>query len=158
MDKTDRKDTNDALHASDTLYHSLLDDLPLNVVRKDRQGKVVFGNERYCQSMKATFDDLKGKTDFDLFPPELAKKYTEDDKKVFETGETLNDIEEHKTPAGETIYVEILKGPVRDAEGNVVGVQILFWDVTERRRAEVALEHERYLLHTLLDNVPDSIY
>src|SRR5262249_54954397 len=31
-------------------------------------------------------------------------------------------------------------------------------DTSERKAAEKALEYERHLLHTLMDNVPDSIY
>jgi len=51
-----------------------------------------------------------------------------------------------------------MKSPVRDAGGSVIGVQVIFWDVTERHEAEAALEQERYLLHALMDNLPHSIY
>ena len=54
-------------------------------------------------------------------------------RKVFE------DVEEHRQPNGETIYVQVLKSPVYDAHGNVVGIQGMFWDVSARRRAEEAL-------------------
>ena len=45
-----------------------------------------------------------------------------------------------------------------DEGGQVVGLQIMFWDATARKEAEVKLDYERYLLHSLLNNVPDSIY
>jgi len=51
-----------------------------------------------------------------------------------------------------------LQGGRNFANGKPVGIQIMFWDVTNRKQAEVALGYERYLLHSLLDNVPDSIY
>ena len=54
--------------------------------------------------------------------------------------------------------MQVLKAPVFDAQGAVVGLQIMFWDATARKEAELNLNHERYLLHSLLDNVPDSIY
>ena len=70
----------------------------------------------------------------------------------------MHDIEEHQTPDGRRHWIERIKGPVRDADGQIVGVQVLFWDVTDREQAERALEREQYLLHSLMDSIPDSIY
>ncbi|MBC8354947.1 MAG: PAS domain-containing protein [Planctomycetes bacterium] len=157
-DITQNKLSQQALRESEAVYHSLVESLPLNVIRKDLNGKIVFGNKKYCDSMNKSFEELLGKTDFDFFPAAMAKKYTEDDAHVIKTGELLHDVEEHRTPDGEDIYVEVLKGPVVDSDGTTVGIQVMFWDVTDRKRAEVALDHERYLLHSLLDYLPDSIY
>ncbi len=157
-DITRDKLSQQALRESEAIYHSLVESLPLNVIRKDTQGRIVFGNKKYCDSMHKSLDELRGKTDFDLFPAEMAKKYTEDDRHVIATGELLHDVEAHRTREGEDIYVEVLKGPVIDADGNTVGIQVMFWDVTDRKRAETDLTYERYLLHSLLDNLPDSIY
>ena len=157
-DITENKRAQQALSESEAVYHSLVESLPLNVMRKDTQGRVVFGNKKYCESMNRTFEELVGKTDFDFFPAELAKKYTDDDCHVLETGVLLHDVEAHRTRDGEDIFVEVLKGPVLNAAGEAVGIQVMFWDVTDRKRAEAALDHERYLLHSLLDNLPDSIY
>jgi len=157
-DITEHKLGQQALRESEAIYHSLVECLPLNVLRKDTQGRIVFGNKKYCDSMNKSLDELLGKTDFDLFPAELARKYTEDDRHVIETGELLHEVEEHRTHDGEDIYVEVLKSPVVNADGRTVGIQVMFWDVTDRKRAEVALDYERYLLHSLLDNLPDSIY
>ena len=157
-DITENKRAQQALRESEAVYHSLVESLPLNVIRKDLQGRVVFGNKKYCDSMSRSLEELIGKTDFDFFPAELAKKYTEDDFKVIESGELLHEVEAHRTRDGEDTYVEVLKGPVLNATGQTVGIQVMFWDVTDRKRAEAALDHERYLLHSLLDNLPDSIY
>ena len=53
---------------------------------------------------------------------------------------------------------QVMKSPVPDATGKTVGVQVIFWDVTKRRKAEAALEQERYLLHALMDSLPHNIY
>ena len=124
-----------AIRESEALYSSLVESLPLHVLRKDINGKVVFGNQRYCDAIGSPLQDLLGKTDFDLFPPDLAQKYCDDDRRVFETGQVFNDIEEHENSAGERVYVEIFKGPVRDSQGSISGIQVMYWDVTERKRA-----------------------
>lgn len=138
-----------ALRESDALYHSLVESLPLKVLRKDTEGKVVFGNQRYCETIGAPLKDLIGKNDFDLFPAELAQKYSDDDKRVLETGQVLNDVEEHQTLTGNKVYVEVFKGPISDSHGDVIGVQVMFWDVTQRKEAEQLLSRERDLMRTI---------
>ncbi len=132
-----------AIRESEALYASLVESLPLHVIRKDIQGKVAFGNQRYCDSIGAPLEDLVGKTDFDLFPHDLAQKYCDDDRRVIESGEVINDVEEHVNAAGERVYVEIFKSPVRDSLGQITGVQIMFWDVTARRRAEQEVKNAK---------------
>ena len=128
-----------SLRDSEALYHSLVDTLPINILRKDLAGRVTFGNRSYCEAMGKPMAELLGKTDFDLFPRELAQKYARDDDKVVHTGQMFEDVEEHRRPSGQTIYVHVLKAPVRNARGDIVGTQVIFWDVTARKKAEVAL-------------------
>ena len=154
----ERNRAEQTLRESEAVYQSLVESLPLNVFRKDLQGRVVFGNKRYCDTLGQPLEQLAGKTDSDIFPRELADKYRSDDANVIASGEVLDVVEEHRKPDGELIYVHVLKAPVRDASGRIVGIQGMFWDVTDRKRAEAELEHERYLLHSLMDGTPDAIY
>ncbi|MDP6446943.1 MAG: PAS domain S-box protein, partial [Pirellulaceae bacterium] len=126
-DITERTRAVEARQESEAMFDSLVEDLPLNIVRKDLDGKIVFGNQRYCQAMGATLEELLGKTDFDLFPVELARKYTADDRRVLDACEVFHEVEEHRTSQGEVAYVEFLKGPVLDAAGSVAGIQVMFW-------------------------------
>jgi PAS domain S-box-containing protein len=129
-----------ALRDSEALYHSLVETLPVNILRKDLEGHITFGNKRYAETIGRPMSELLGKTDADLFPPDLARKYVEDDRRVIETGEVFEDIEAHLRAGGEPSYVQVLKAPVLDARGKVVGTQTIFWDVTARKQAEQSLE------------------
>jgi len=60
------------------------------------------------------------KDDYDLFPTHLAEKYRRDDAAVLASRKVFEDVEEHRQPNGETIYVQVLKSSVYDAHGNVV--------------------------------------
>lgn len=144
-DVTKRVSTERALEEATAVYHSLVESLPINVFRKDREGRICFGNQRYCTSLGRPLEDLLGKTDFDLFAHPLAEKYTLDDQRVVEKGIVFQDVEQHETPDGQKIFVEVLKAPVRDATGNITGIQGMFWDVTERKRAEQALRDAKEL-------------
>jgi PAS domain S-box-containing protein len=130
----------------------------LNVFRKDSEGRFTFGNRLFCKTLGRSLDEIIGRTDFDFFPKELAEKYRHDDSRVIETGELLEDVEQHEQPDGERIYVQVFKTPVHNFKGEVIGTQGMFWDVTERKRMEDALVEERYLLQSLTDNLPDCIY
>jgi two-component system sensor histidine kinase/response regulator len=111
------------------LYRSLVDNLPQNFFRKDLQGRVVFANRQYCATLGKTLKDLLGKTDLDLFPEKLARKYREDDAHVLQTGVALDVIEAHKPPGKDVIYVRVVKTPVYDSDQRAVGIQGIFWEV-----------------------------
>ena len=153
----DRKRAEEIIRDSQALYSSLVENLPVHVLRKDAQGRFTFANQSFCDLLGKSLDEIKGKNDFAFFPEELAQKYRQDDERVLQTGELFETVEENKQD-GETRYVQVMKSAVRDAGGQIVGVQVIFWDVTERRKAEAALENERYLLHALMDNLPHNIY
>ncbi len=145
------------VESSDSLYASLVENLPIYVIRKDVAGRVTYVNTRVTELMGRSAAELLGKTDFDLFPLDLAKKYRNDDLCVMETGELFVDVEENQS-AGQHRYFEVRKTPVRSATGRIVGTQAIFWDVTEKHRAEQSLAHERDMLRTLMDHLPDLIY
>jgi PAS domain S-box-containing protein len=157
-DITERRRAEDALRDSELLYHSLVECLPQNIFRKDKAGRFTFGNRRFCEVLGRSVEGILGKTDFDFFPVALAEKYQSDDRRVMESRQSFETVEEHLTPDRGKIYVQVVKTPLYDAEGEVIGVQGIFWDVTERKKMEEALAYERELLRALLDNIPDAIY
>lgn len=124
-----------ALQDAEALYLSLVEHIPICMYRIDLKGRLTFGNSAYLKDVGHPLEELLGKTVFDIFPLEEARKYDADDRRVIETGEVFRDVEEHQA-RGEVIYVEVLKFLVRDHLGRPVGVQGLYWDVTARKRAE----------------------
>jgi PAS domain S-box-containing protein len=142
-DITPRKEMEQRLRDEEALYHSLVETLPLNMFRKDRDGRYTFGNRRFLEALGRALDELRGKTDFDLYPRELAEKYRADDLRVMGTGELFEATEDHLRPDGERMSVQVIKTPVYDANDRVVGTQAIFWDVTDKKRAEEALHQAR---------------
>ncbi len=128
-----------ALEESETLYQSLVDNLPLRVFRKDAQGRFIFCNRAFCAALKQPSEKIIGKTDLDFYPQELAQKYIYDDRRVLETREILEAVEEHQDPGGERKYIQFVKAPLVDSRGNVIGVECLYWDITVGKQAEAEL-------------------
>ena len=152
------KKTEAALQTSDRFMRSLVETLPHHILRKDLHGRFSFANQVFASAMGKSPDEIIGKTDFDLYPNELAKKYRQDDELVMGMGKPFETVEESRNAAGEAIHVQVVKTPLYDTENRPVGLQVVFWDVTARKAAEAELAYERDLFRTLLDNLPDSIY
>ncbi len=142
---------------SQALYSSLVDNLPVQILRKDLAGHFTFVSQSFCELLGKASKEILGKTDFDFYPRELADKYRDDDVRVAATGTLFEDIESYEKK-GQARFVQVMKSPVRNASGNIIGVQVVFWDVTHRKQAEAELEQERYLLRSLLDYLPHNIY
>jgi two-component system sensor histidine kinase/response regulator len=155
---TQRRRVESALMESEAFYQSLVEALPLAMFRKDLEGRITFANRLLCQAVRRPPEEIIGKTDYDLFPKDLAEKYRADDRRVIETQQDFETTEEFETPEGERRFTHVLKTPVHDASGKTVGIQGVFSDVTDRIRAEAALEQERYLLDSLMRSIPDNIY
>ncbi|WP_437821842.1 PAS domain-containing protein [Sorangium sp. So ce1078] len=147
------------------LFHrSLLDLIPQSIFRSDLDGRCVFANSALLASVGMSLEQLLGKTPFDLYPRELAEKYRQDDAQLLKTGEAFETIEEHRVlTTGETIYVKVIKAPVRDLRGEIVGIQGIFWDVTSenmaRRLSEERKAHEAAVreLSTPLIPIADKV-
>ena len=134
-----RQQTERALRASEAFYHSLVESLPQNIFRKDQDGRFTFANERFCKVVGKPLEEIVGRTDFDLFPRNLAEKYRHDDERVMESRQTFDEVEEHVTTTGDDLWVHVIKIPLLDAGGRALGITGVFWDVTARERAERAL-------------------
>ena len=157
-DVTELRHLESAVRDSEAVYLSLVESLPLCVLRKDIRGRFQYANELACDVMGISLQDVIGKTDFDLFPAELAKKYMADDRRVMDSGKLHHDLERHQDSEGKQKHVEVWKAPVHGAGGEVAGIQVMFWDVTDQKNAEHQIEYEKFLLQILLDTVPDSVY
>lgn len=154
-DITEQKKAEDALRTSEVLYHTLVETLPVSIFRKDAEGRFTFANTRFCQGQNKTLAEIVGKTDFDLHPPALAEKYREDDRRLMAAGRAFETEEIHQTKEGVPTYVQTIKTPIFAGDGRVIGVQGMFWDITERKRAEAALAQRARELAALYETALD---
>ena len=139
------------------LCESFVDDLPVCVILKDLEGRFTYVNGMTARLLGEPVESILGKTDLDLFPKELAQKYMDDDRAVISSGQAVEQIETHSSSAV-TRLVKVRKKPVRRQDGTIIGIEVVFRDVTKHQSAAADLERERFLLQTLLNNLPDFIY
>ena len=89
-------------------------------------------------SSRASEAQIVGQDDFDLYPRHLAEQYRATNRLVIQEGRRL-ELEEKNLINGKLHTVQKVKTPVRDAQGQVVGVLGIFWDVTDQRNLEAQL-------------------
>ena len=150
----------EALQREQFLMNTLMDQTLDSIYFNDKEGRFIKVNTAFtAKHGKGTPDDLLGLTVFDLFPNEQAQKSFDDDMHLFNTGEPLVGKEEKFTlPDGHEVWSSTTKIPLRNEEGEIIGLFGISRDITERVQAQEALHREQYLLHILMNNSPDAIY
>ncbi len=145
----ERKRADDAFRQRHGELVTLLNHLPGYAFFKDAQGRYVLANENYAATLGHSPESIAGRTDREVLPPAAAERQREEDERLMTSGETLHVAELPMSEEGRTFWVETTKVPLKNDNGEVVGILGLGFDVTERRRAELelrrALEREQEL-------------
>jgi len=159
---------------SQTLCQLLLDQLPVGVFHKDREGRYVFVNSWLCRLHGATADQYLGKTAGEVAASRREAEDAEHPETlriteflhgsanhhelIMRTGRSIESEECYAGVDGKERHVHVIKGPLLGPDGTIIGSQGILLDVTERKRAEAQLANERDLLRALLSSSTDAIY
>lgn len=124
------------------MLQQLMDHISDNIYFKDREGRIVllsqWGARWYGYDSP---DEVLGKTDEDLFTAEHATGARADELRVMETGEPVTGIEEKETWAGgRETWASTTKMPLRDDNGNIVGIFGISRDITAQKEHELLIQ------------------
>ncbi|MGB7295913.1 MAG: PAS domain S-box protein [Candidatus Aminicenantales bacterium] len=159
-DVTERKRAEEELRKERTLLRTLIDALPDYIFIKDSESRFITANSAHLRAIgAASLDDVVGKTDFELFPRELAEKYYADEQQVIQSGRPLLDREERVVEhSGTEKWILTTKVPLRDDQGRVAAVVGISRDITTRKLAEEELAHSEERLNAIFESAPDALY
>ncbi len=148
----ERREAEAALAEERNLLRTLIDNLPDFIYVKDTESRFVLANTATLQVLQVTEgEQLFGKTAFDLHPPELAAQYYADECDVIHSGEPLIDREEPFIgPQGEQRWCLSTKVPLRDNQGQIIGLVGVGRDITSRKQEEEELQRYRDHLEDLV--------
>ncbi|MCH7478594.1 MAG: PAS domain-containing protein, partial [SAR324 cluster bacterium] len=156
-DITERKQAQDQLRSSERLLQTVLDTIPHGVFVKDRESRYIMVNAAMAERYGRQPQDFPGVSTLEIMPGPAGEREfrVQKDRQVLETGQRV-DIPEFVVtmPTGEKQVQHIIKLPLRDESGEVIGIVGLSEDITERKKAEDEIQAGRRLLETIFDTIP----
>jgi PAS domain S-box-containing protein len=137
--KIEARDQLNQLKSNEAELQFIFDNMPARIWYKDDKNGILRLNKVAAESMGLTVEEATGASTYDLFP-EMAKKYHEDDLKVFNSGEPLLDIIEEYTPKDkERGWVSTDKIPFKDVVTNERRLLVSSKDITNIKEQESLL-------------------
>ena len=145
VDVTEHRHAEHALAHKEAQLRSLFEAIPDMVFSKDRNGRYLSCNQAFESFYGWREEEILGQGDDGLVGPAFAAMFREQDRLVMDTGESLRGEEPMHTLRHhrEGIF-DLIKTPLRDANGEVYGVLGVARDVTERKRAQRDIERLAY--------------
>ncbi|WP_051558796.1 diguanylate cyclase [Allorhizobium undicola] len=140
-------------------HKAMAETYPESLNAKDRQGRFILANTATARSFNLESpDDLIGKTDADLHPPDMAARYKADEDKVYEKGEAMHIEQPFVMADGRRGWFSTLKNPIRDPRtGDIVGLFTHNRDITQQKELERQLDESRRQLSDALSNMADGL-
>ncbi|MEG4068358.1 PAS domain S-box protein [Microcoleus sp. Pol11C2] len=164
-DITDRKQAEEALREQQTvlrernvLLSSILESTPDIIVVKDREGRYVALNSFVANSFfdGKPIEEIVGKDDSELMPPEAAVPIMAKDREIMEAG-TTETYEEEISNGESSNYFLTTKAAWRDGQGNILGIIAIARNINDRKQAEAQMRDRNALLNSILESTPDFI-
>lgn len=155
-DIAERRQAERTLRESHSLLTAVVEGTPHALFVKDRMGRYLLLNTPGARLAGKEAAGIIGHDDTALFDPETARRFTETDRQVMETGEAMT-YEELGTTAGVTRTYLTTKGPYLAPDGEIGGVIGVAQDVTESQAAAEELRRQKEVLQTIFDHIPVMI-
>src|SRR5215469_14555612 len=136
------KPAEDELEKERNLLRTVINNSPDAIYIKDMTGCKKLVNQAELNFMGCTNEaEAVGKTDFEIYPKDLAAQYFADDQKVIQSGQPLINREEKiVSPNGKVRWVLSSKIPLRDVAGKIIGLVGMTRDITGMKEAELKLD------------------
>ncbi len=136
---------------------TIFDSIPALIYMKDFEGRYLFVNNRWAGIFNTTNDRVKGKTDLDFFPEEIARVFMANDRYALKNDMAVETEEQSFLADGMHSYQSI-KVPIKDSSGKIYALCGISTDITERKKSEDALRKGEEKYRRLLDLAPDPFF
>ncbi len=147
----------EAPSANEQRFRMFMENLPGLAWMKDLEGRYVYANANAAEAFGTPREELYGKTDEEIFPPETAQQFRANDRRALESGACVQTLETLEQEDG-VHHSIVSKFPILGAGGAAEFVGGVAVDITEYRRGEDALRESEEKYRSLLEGANDIIY
>ncbi|MFO7997787.1 MAG: PAS domain-containing protein [Bacteroidales bacterium] len=136
----------------------IIESIPFPLFYKDPSGRYLGCNKAFCQLVGKSSDEIIGQTVYDMFSAAQAKKFMDKNKELLETRQNQHLETKVELPDGKYIYVVMHKSIFLNPDGQPGGIIGVFFDISDRVRAETIILQQMEELERANDELDRFTY
>ncbi len=157
QDRTEHVFASEELQQAKRQQAAILENIPDIAWLKDRDRRFIAVNDTFARACGWAAAELVGQNDLDIWPREMAEMYRADDAEVMRTGQRKTVEEPLSDISGQVKWIETIKTPIFDDQGNLMGTTGIARDITQRRQLEQDLITEKERMVVTLRSIGDAV-
>jgi PAS domain S-box-containing protein len=157
---TKLKQAEERLTQEHILLRTIINRIPDAIYAKDTKTRKTLSNQAdYTNCGLTREEDVLGRTDFEVFPQEIAEHFFSDDQKILQQEEKLiHQLEKLQRKTGETKWLMTTKLPLHNKDGDIIGIVGIGRDITQQKQAEEKLRLSEITYREILNAIEDALF
>ncbi|GAB6097981.1 hypothetical protein JCM14469_42350 [Desulfatiferula olefinivorans] len=157
-DITERRNAAEEIKRQAGVINSLLDAIPDLIFFKDIDGRYLGCNPAFAEFVGRSREEILGLTDYDLFPPDVAEFFRDNDRLMLASGKARRNDEWVTYPDGRKVLLDTLKTPFRSSDGAMKGILGISRDNTWRKQMEDSIATGKINFESFFDLSMDFLF
>lgn len=157
-DVSDRKRAEGALRQSEQLYRNLVESQSEIIIRLDLDGNLLFANPAAGKTFGFQPDQFLGQSMLQFVHPDDLPDVMANMQALTSPPYRLTTMEQRGFTVNGIRWFQWEVSAIQDTAGQVIEVQGIGWDVTDRKQAEAALRDSEQRYHQILDSIADMVF
>ncbi|MGZ3899751.1 MAG: PAS domain S-box protein, partial [Bacteroidia bacterium] len=145
------------LRNDERLLKSITDNTSNPIFIKEVNGQYLLTNRQFEYLFRGKTDYVKGKTDYQIFPKEIADNRRDNDLEIFKTGKEIKFEEVLPHDDGKLHTYITVKFPIKDQEGRIYAIGGISTDITENKSTDVIIRENEETVRNILEAAPDAV-